>query len=187
MLAVAMVDHYMHFFDTSFIPAVTVGTSAAKAFQQFLPNDDFSLDALIVPWDEKLLKYMSPVNTVNLRHCNVSSGNEGIIEVMETYVGLFHEKATRRFILKEASSWIWPLGRILLNVTTQMRVSVLHKWQTLCVLWYISCEAFANMATIVHRSTDLREIRRDAGWFSAWLSQPGLGTIDLELMMTHCR
>lgn len=104
-LAVVTIDRVLHLFDISFVPGIAVGSSATEAFDKLLPDDDFPEGVPLVPRKEKLLKYLSPITTVNLRNCCISSRGIESIEVTETYsyVGLFRDKATRRFFLRGES------------------------------------------------------------------------------------
>jgi len=108
-LAVVTVDRFMHLFDVSFIPDITVGSSTTEAFDQLLPNDDFHDGAPLAPREEKLLKHLNPVSSVDLRNCRISSVDKGSVEVTEVYAGLFREKVMRRFFLRgepeDLDSW----------------------------------------------------------------------------------
>ena len=99
-LVVGTVDHCMHLFDVSFIPDITLESSATEAFDCLLPDDDFSVDTPITPHTEKLLKYLTPVSSVNLRNCTISSIDKRSVEVAEKQAGLFREKTIRRFMLR---------------------------------------------------------------------------------------
>jgi hypothetical protein len=98
-MVVATADRYMHLFDTSFIPDITVGSSPNEAFDKLLPDDDF-YNRHIVPRKDKLLKNLSPVTVVNLRKCRILTIDETTVEVTEKYMGVFRDTATRKFFLR---------------------------------------------------------------------------------------
>jgi hypothetical protein len=98
-MVVATADRYMHLFDTSFIPEITVGSSPNEAFDKLLPNDDF-YNRQIVPRKDKLLKNLNPVTVVNLRKCRILTIDENTVEVTEKYMGVFRDTATRKFFLR---------------------------------------------------------------------------------------
>lgn len=114
-LVVVTMDLYMHLFDVSFIPDITLGSSATEGFDFLLPNDDFSDYMPIVPRTEKLLKHLRPVSSVDLRNCTVSDVDKGSAEVIEKHVGLFRDKIVRRLTLRckphDLASWKHFLAR----------------------------------------------------------------------------
>jgi hypothetical protein len=108
-LAVVTIDRYMHLFDVSFHPEITIDSSTSEAFDMLLPDEDFHNGMPIIPREEKLLKHLAPICSIDLRNCNISSKGAETIEVTESCAGLFGRKVARRFVLRgepeDLASW----------------------------------------------------------------------------------
>lgn len=101
-LVVATADRCMHLFDLSSIPELTVGCSPNEAFDELLPNDDFSETEHIVPRSDKLLQNLHPVTTVNLRKCRIMTVEKDMVEVTEKCSGVFRDSARKFYLRGEA-------------------------------------------------------------------------------------
>ena len=108
-LAIVTADYYLHLFDMNDDDQanITIGMSPEEAYDKLLPKHEFPTLEHGQPRTDKVLKDLTPAETINLMNCAVSAIDDHV-EVVETVAGRIRDKATRKIVLKvndEASVW----------------------------------------------------------------------------------
>lgn len=108
-LAIVTADYYLHLFDMNDDDQanISIGMSPEEAYDRLLPKHEFPTLESSQPRTDKVLKDLTPAETVNLMNCAVSAMDDHV-EVVETVAGRIRDKATRKIVLKvndEASVW----------------------------------------------------------------------------------
>jgi len=114
-LAVVTSDQYLHMFDLSFLPEVSVGTPPEFIFEMLLP--DYDLPTIegesVIARVDSLLKNLTPEITIHLMKCSSTgiSSDPRSLEIVEDIKGRIVTNATRRFVLRaqrrdEAEQWL---------------------------------------------------------------------------------
>ena len=106
-LAVVTADYYLHLFDVSSHPDITVGSSPEDAFEKLLPHHEFPTSQ--ESRTDKLLKDLYPTESINLLNSSVLSAGDQV-EVTETFSGRWSDKATKKFFFKAyEDSEVWEV------------------------------------------------------------------------------
>jgi len=114
-LAVVTSDQYLHMFDLSFLPEVSIGTPPEFVFEMLLP--DYDLPTIegesVISRVDSLLKNLTPEITIHLVKCSSTgiANDSRSLEIVEEIKGRIITNTTRRFVLRaqeydEADQWL---------------------------------------------------------------------------------